>query len=300
MRKAAAAFSQFAHLIMKIRTILMLGWLLGLAAATGQEPKPEPAKPPEPKLEMAPEDTDAPDGPSANDPFASNAVLGSGAKIPLNRGKEARAPLQLRFEVWELETKKLAARLDAVRSPNDLEALRKELLADPAAFLLHSLVSATDEKSRTMDESILELIYPTEYEPPELPPANLDPKDAQKGNSAWERWLAAAGKYSVPTSFETRNTGGTLDVAIQPVQAEEKTWDASLSFENVALAGMISYGADDLMIEMPAFVSTRTSGIVRLREDQWRIKSVQEAPRGKDAKPSGKSWLTLVRVERAR
>lgn len=74
----------------------------------------------------------------------------------------------------------------------------------------------------------------------------------------------------------------------------------SLSFENVALAGMISYGADDLLIEMPAFTSIRISGIVRLREGEWRIKSVQEAPRGKDGKPTGKSWITLVRVDRAR
>jgi hypothetical protein len=285
---------------MKIRTIVILGWLLGLAAAIGEEAKPEPAPPPKPEPEMAPEDTDRPGGPAANDPFASGAASETGAKIPLNRGKEVRTNLQLRFEVWELETKKLATRLDVVRGPDDLEVLRKELLADPAAALIHSLVSSTDEKSRTMDESILEFIYPTEYEPPELPPAKIDPKDAQKGNSAWERWLAAAGKYSVPTSFETRNTGETLDAAIQPVQAEEKTWDLSLSFENVALVGMVSYGADDLMIEMPAFATTRTTGIVRLSEGQWRIRSVQEAQRGKDAKPTGKSWLMLVRVDRAR
>jgi hypothetical protein len=300
MRKAAAAFSQSPHLIMKIRSILMLGWLLGLAAATGQEQKREPAAPPKPEPGMAPEDTDPPDGHDPNDPFASGVASGTAAKIPLHRGKEARAPLQLRFEVWEIETRKLASRLDSVRGPDELEVLRKDLLADPAATLVHSLVSATDEQSRAVDESILEFIYPTKYEPPELPPATVDPKEAQKGNPAWERWLATAGKYAVPTSFETRNTGENLDAAIQPVQAEANTWDVSLSFENVTLAGMISYGADDLMIEMPAFSSTRTSGIVRLHEGQWRIKSVQEAPRDKGAKPTGKSWLTLVRVDRAR
>jgi len=287
---------------MKTRTILLLGWLLGLAAATGQEPQPAPAPPPKPGPEMAPEDTDGPDGQNANDPFASGVTSGMAVKIPIQRGKEARASLQLRFEVWELETKKLAGLLDAVRAPSDLEVLRKELLADPAAVLLHSLLSATDEKSRTTDESILEYIYPTEYEPPVGPPGKPLERgeQAQKENAAWQRWLDAAGKYSVPTSFETRNTGATLDAAIQPVQAEEKTWDVSVSFENVMLAGMVSHGADDLLIGMPAFASARTSGIVRLLEGQWRIKSVQEAPRGKDAKPTGKSWLTLVRVDRAR
>ncbi|MEK7950739.1 hypothetical protein [Luteolibacter soli] len=285
---------------MKIRTMLLLGWLLGLAAATGQEAKPEAAPPAKPGPEMAPEDTDVPEGPVETDPFAVGGPPETVVKIPVNRGKETRASLQVRFEVWEMETKVLAARLDAVHGSDELEVLRKELLADPAASLLHSLVSSTDEKSRTTDESVLEFIYPTEYEPPETPPAGIDPKDAKKGNPAWERWLESAGKYAVPTSFETRNTGETLEAAVQPVEAEKKTWDVSVSFENVALVGMISYGADDLMIEMPAFSTTRTNGIVRLREDQWRIKSVQEAPRGKDAKPTGKSWLTLVRVDRAR
>ncbi|MCW1925398.1 hypothetical protein OKA05_22750 [Luteolibacter arcticus] len=45
---------------------------------------------------------------------------------------------------------------------------------------------------------------------------------------------------------------------------------------------------------------TKTKGIARLKEGQWRVKSVQEAPRGTDGKSTGKSWLTLVRVDRAR
>jgi hypothetical protein len=43
MRKATAAFSQFAHLIMKIRTILMPGCLLEFAAVARQEAQPEAA-----------------------------------------------------------------------------------------------------------------------------------------------------------------------------------------------------------------------------------------------------------------
>ncbi|HEY1122884.1 MAG TPA: hypothetical protein VGE67_14835 [Haloferula sp.] len=286
---------------MKFRTMILLGWLSGLSAALGEEAKPGSAPSTKPEPVMAPEDTDLPEVVTKGDPFASNPGQAPKTMIPLDRGKEVRTALQVRFEVWELETKKLAAGLDAVHGPDELEALRKGLLTEPTASLLHSLVSSTDEKSRTADESILEFIYPTEYEPPVGPPGKAEPAEASKENAAWQRWLDAAGKYSVPTSFETRNTGATLEAAIQPVQGEEgKTWDVSLSFENVALAGMISYGADDLLIEMPAFTSIRTSGIVRLREGEWRIKSVQEAPRDEDGKPTGKSWLTLVRVDRAR
>lgn len=279
----------------------MSAWLVGLAVVAGEEVKPEAATPQKPEIEMAPEDTDDSNA-VTNDPFASGGGSGYRAKIPSQREKEARQTLQLRLEVWEIATKKLAARVDAIQAPGDLETLRKDLLADDSAILTQSFLAATDEKSRTIDESILEFIYPTEYEPPVGPPGQQAERNEQatKENAGWQRWLDAAGKYSVPTSFETRNTGATLEAAIQPVEVEEKTWDVSLSFDTVALAGMISYGADDLLIEMPAFSSIRTSGLIRMREGEWRIKSIQEAPRTSDGKPTGKSWLTLVRVDRSR
>ncbi|MCW1885272.1 hypothetical protein OKA04_11075 [Luteolibacter flavescens] len=287
---------------MKTRTILMSAWLLGLAVVAGEEAKqPEAAAPPKPEIEMAPEDTEALDG-STNDPFAPGGVFGYQAKIPAQRGKEARQALQLRLEVWDIATKKLAGQVDEVHAPGDLATLRKDLLADDSSILIHSFLAATDEKSRTLNESILEFIYPTEYEPPVGPPSQSAERSEQqtKETAAWQRWLDAAGKYSVPTSFETRNTGATLEAVVQPVQVEEKTWDVSLAFDSVSLSGMISYGADDLLIEMPAFSSIRTSGLIRMCEGEWRIKAIQEAPRTSDGKATGRSWLTLVRVDRAR
>jgi hypothetical protein len=51
---------------------------------------------------------------------------------------------------------------------------------------------------------------------------------------------------------------------------------------------------------MPVFSSFRTGGLVRLAEGEWRLLSALEAPRGVDGKATGKSWLTLVRVDRMR
>ncbi len=256
----------------------------------------EPAKTP-----YAPEDTSAPE--SVNDDPFSPAYTGvaSRAKIPAQRGDEQRTRLRFRLEIWELETKAIALKLDEIHGPGDLASWRKELLADVTAKLVHAPVLGLDERTGMIAESIFERIYPTEYEPPELPPSNLDPKDAKPGNSAWERWLAAAGKHAVPTSFETRNTGQTIEAVVQPVRAEPGSWDASISLSVVDLPGMEHFGADELLIGMPAFTSARGRGIVRLTEGEWRIFSALEAPRKKlEAGAGTRSWLTLVQVDRVR
>ena len=278
----------------------VLLWGAGLACSGFAEEQPA-AKSEASKPAFAPEDTSLPDS-SNDDPFASsNTGLSSRAKIPVQRGNEVRARFRFRLEIWELETKKIALQLDAIQGPADLESWRKELLADPTTNLVHAPVLGLDERTAMLGESIFERIYPTEYEPPELPPSGLDPKDAKPGNSAWERWLESAGKHAVPTSFETRNTGQTIEAILQPVDTEPGSWDASVSVDLVDLPGMEHFGADDLLIGMPAFTSVRANGIVRLKEGEWRIFTALESPRETlDDVQRTKSWLTLVRVDRVR
>ena len=210
-------------------------------------------------------------------------------------------PLQLRLETWEAPALEVARRLDEMKDPAKLAAMREECLAGAGGVtLVHCPVTALDASTRMLAEQVTEMIYPTEYEPPELPPAGIATKDANAGNDQWTRWLEAAGKHAVPTSFETRNTGETLEAVAQAVAIEEKTWDVALQFEVVQMAGMAPHGAADLLIQMPVFNSFRTGGLLRLVEGEWRLLSALEAPRGIDGKPTGKSWLTLVRVDRTR
>ncbi|MDF1656937.1 MAG: type II and III secretion system protein, partial [Verrucomicrobiales bacterium] len=84
---------------------------------------------------------------------------------------------------------------------------------------------------RAKIEVIREFIYPTEYDPPEIP--------NQVGNTA------VGGSFpvtpSTPTAFETRNTGVTLEV--DPVLgADEFTIDLNLAPEVVEFDGFINYG----------------------------------------------------------
>ncbi len=106
-----------------------------------------------------------------------------------------------------------------------------------------SIVSRSGERATI--EIIREFIYPTEYEPPELPNAvgvggGLD--DGVSGGSIFPVTPAT------PTAFETRNTGVTLEV--EPILGEDGyTIDLTFKPEIVEFEGFINYGSP---IQSPA------------------------------------------------
>jgi len=259
MRRGTAASGQSPRLLMKIRTILMLGWLLGLAAATGQEAAP-PATAPAPS--------------SATQPGKS---------------------LRLRIETWEAPALEVAKRLDDLHDAAGLAKLRAECLAGaPGVTLISSPVLAIETSEKELLESITERIYPTEYEPPQLPCGGIDVKELPKN---WSDLVDELLLGVVPTSFETRNTGLTVEVDVSPVEGKEKTWNVRLALDEVALVGRDLFGEKPPGVEMPVFTTFRVTAAPRLKEGQWRLVSVQEPPRGIEGKRADVRWVTLARID---
>ncbi len=291
---------------MKLFLPFFLGFLLGplsLAQEKPTETKPPVISPPSPTQDKDDEsppaqiDKGIDQSPLQEDPFAFPSDSSKRLIVPAARGGQKRTALLLRLETWETTALDAIVWQDQSSDSRILAELREELLTGQRpARIVFSPSLALDESTKGIAESISERIYPTEYEPPELPPSNISTQAAAE-KSEWVKWLEAAGKYVVPTSFETRNTGQTLEATVQPVVAEENSWDVSLSFDNVESLGNLTHGAKDLRIEMPLFGSFRTGGLIRLKEGQWRLLSVMEPPRGLDGKPSEKRWLTLVRID---
>lgn len=270
MRKAAAAFSQFTHLMMKIRTILMLGWLLGLAAATGQENKSEPNAP--------------------------------SKEAPKSSGAELRKPLRLRIEIWEAPALEVAKRLDDLHDAAGLAKLRAESLAGAQGVtLVSSPVLAIDASTKELLESITERIYPTEYQPPSLPGTfgtNFGKaEDKKEPPKNWSEVVEEILTGIAPTSFETRNTGLSLEVDVGPVEGKEKIWNVRIALEEVNLVGRDTFGDVPPGISMPVFTTFRVTGDPQLKEGQWRLLSVQEPPRGIEGKRADVRWVTLVRID---
>ncbi len=228
------------------------------------------------------------------DPFAAEPRSSKSLAIPAERAGQQRAALCLRLETWEGTATEVARWQDEAGDGVALGKLRARLLAEGStARLVFSPSLGIDQATGAIAESVSERIYPTEYEPP-VNPAARGPAPEEK--SEWKRWIDAAGDHALPTSFETRNTGQTLEAVAQAVSAEEKCWDVSFRFEVVDFSGTLSHGAEELLIEMPLFGSFRSGGLFRLREGQWRLVSVLEPPRGVDGKASDKRWVTFVRI----
>lgn len=115
---------------------------------------------------------------------------------------------------------------------------------------------------RAKIEVIREFIYPTEYDPPEIPNQFGSLGTISTGGTT------AGGGFPVtpatPTAFETRNTGVTLEV--DPVLgADEFTIDLNLAPEVVEFDGFINYGSPIQTTAINALGLTETVTITENR-----------------------------------
>ena len=112
-----------------------------------------------------------------------------------------------------------------------------------------SIMARSGQRAKV--EVIREFIYPTEYDPPEIP--NQIGGGGGGGGGGVSINLIPVTPAN-PTAFETRNTGVTLEV--DPVLgADEFTIDLSLSPEVVEFDGFINYGTP---IFSPSLFGTST------------------------------------------
>jgi len=260
-----------------------------------------PASPDEPTAPATPARIENRESPGEADPFASSSGMRSNLNIPANKGGEPRATLALRLEIWELDARQAVSMLDSAPAKEAAEKVRPQLTADTSAKLVHSQLLTLDERNQSSNEAIVEQIYPTEYEPPEVPPQPAVPAKGRHGNSSEvSKTLQDMLKFACPSAFDTRNTGLTFEAQIQPVQAEPQCWDTSLTVEEVLLIREDQVGTPQLDMSMPVFSSFRINTALRLTEARWQILGLAEPPRSKPDEPANRRWLTFVRIDRAR
>jgi general secretion pathway protein D len=104
-----------------------------------------------------------------------------------------------------------------------------------------SIVSRSGERATI--EIIREFIYPTEYEPPELPQqVGVGGGLGGNGDGGNQGGNIFPVTPATPTAFETRNTGVTLEV--EPILGEDGyTIDLTFKPEIVEFEGFINYGS---------------------------------------------------------
>jgi len=141
----------------------------------------------------------------------------------------------------------------------------------------------TKSGQRAVTEDIQEVRYASEYGP--HPPATPSASSAEKPAPATAEPLHSGAP--VPTAFETRNAGATLEV--EPVVGPDgRTIDLNLVPQKVRLVEMVTVasGRDanghDWQIEQPRFYTAKTTTSLRVQTGQRVLLAEFRGPEGSD------------------
>jgi len=148
------------------------------------------------------------------------------------------------------------------------------LIGDGEAELAALLVTKAQDNDKGVAESVEEMRYGTEFDPPQLPP------NTPENSAILKDWPIIG---VTPTSFETRNIGTTLEF-----QAAVKQAGRQLSITAVPQhvrflrwtktdAGKLANG-EHLHVEQPVFHSMRDTASLLLKNGQRVLRGVHKVP----------------------
>lgn len=201
---------------------------------------------------------------------------------------------QIRVEWYEVDTKPAIQALDQWQPTADAAALRKSLLTHEKTNIMDAVLTQLDVGEKSTLETIHEMIYPTEYIGPELPPLKKNKLTPVEQGDIFKDYIALLNKTGlIPVAFETRNTGLTIQMALEPVTTQDNSYDLSLVPEKVQYQRMISYGKEGLEAKMPLFSTVRANCTLRLKPGQWRLAKMQASVDKETGKPSSTRSLIL-------
>ena len=149
-------------------------------------------------------------------PFEKAAGEDPGDTQPDPFDEDVNAPKLFRVQVEyvELSHETLTDLLFLADPPSaDATPLRKqvqELVKKGEAKVMETMILDARSGEKALAESINEFIYPTEYEPPEIPTKVSVPERPDGLNPDEMKLLRMMRTPATPTSFETRNLGTTL------------------------------------------------------------------------------------------
>jgi len=214
--------------------------------------------------------------------------------------KESPSIVRLSIEWIEMSSSDATALLRTPRTTtNDADLRDKvdEMIDAEKAHIYESKVVTTHLGAPSRVESIREEIYPTSYDPPELPSEVNIYADGTTTPSAGS--LRTTGPSA--TAFETRNTGVTVE--IDPVyNANEKTFRLNMSAEIVNLVDQNKFASyeDDRMtsdIAAPIFYTNRMKTTLIVKPGEYLLATTM-TPFGEDGQPDRtKRLVVFVRAE---
>jgi hypothetical protein len=137
------------------------------------------------------------------------------------------------------------------------------------------------EGDRSVTEMILEKRFPTDLEPPKVP------QNATAGTTVAPHSLLVDSDIALSASFETRNTGVTLEVEAE-VQSGGESIMVNVVPQRVELLGFDAYDAarnaagNTMKIGQPQFLVSKTTTRVSVKNGQRTLIAVNPLPKPED------------------
>ena len=217
-----------------------------------------------------------------------HAQIGTPDYDPLGEFDHLPKQIRVQVEFIEVSHEQLAELLFAPKVPANGTELRKQLaqlVKDGKAAIVQTMLCIARSGQKATTESIEEYIYPTEYEPAELPAEPSKDKDKDDNTKA-TRLDPAVGP--TPTAFETRNLGSTLE--IEPTLSENgRIIDLRFVPEIVYHVGNTVWAEwkgehGNSPVQMPTFYTLRVNTSVTLADGQSMLVAAL-SPKNKDGVP---------------
>lgn len=268
---------------MKNHPLILIAGLLALPELTAQTPAPR------------------------QDPYVAATNTTPAAAAPATPRN-----LALRFEDFSLDLATAAELQRAGLGDAELYERLVAMVGKKEARQESLTVIRARSGEKALAESILETIYATEYEPPELPNTvgvSISPPETAADGTAPTAVpdttkLAGAVTASqlgdlrtpgTPTSFETRNTGRTVEVEPTADQTGSII-DIRFALENVVHVGTSKHGQGLSLVEMPEFESQRTTTAATVSVGKpFLIGTANRPPNSKvDADAANRIWFAYV------
>lgn len=243
-------------------------------------------------------------------PTPAEGVVATGGPVQRN--------LSLRFEDFSLD---LATAAELQRADLGDEELYRRLIAmvgKKEARQESMTVVRSRSGNKALAESILETIYATEFEPPELPntvgvsisppkpaaevPAPDTVPETDKLDQAVEAaQLDGLRTPATPTSFETRNSGRTVEVE-PTASADWSIIDLRFACDYVLHVGTSKHGQGLSEAEMPEFEVQRSNSAVTVTPGKpFLCGTVNRPPNSKvDADAANRIWFAFVTASYAK
>ena len=180
------------------------------------------------------------------------------------------------------------ARWDEAKSYQEIVKWVKGGKATQEEFLIVRTLNGTSASA----EEITERIYPTEFEPPELPSeiGNL-PQDLEKAKNMVTP--------ATPSAFDTKNEGSTLEVEV--TRPHQGIPEVKLSLSLIKLLGRQKWGQGVAEVEMPRFASQNIRTSFKASPGQPTLVGTIPPPEALQPKEAEKQvWLAFVTVSEAK